>query len=113
MAEMIRSQRNHLPMNLPESYVTDLQANVRVQSEDDVGRRTVGYKKMGTSDDFAHAEVYDLVATELWYFRQGVVEAQREVLNPLEEFMEFQRSNLSDYDEEPDYTPGGRGEEWD
>ena len=111
MAEMIRSQTTQLPADLPEGYIEQMQALVRVQEEDALGRRTVSYKRMGSADDYAHAEVYDLVATELWYYRTGVAEAQRDVYKPLEDFMEFERSNLANYGD-AEYEPGGREEDY-
>lgn len=112
MTEMIRSQHNHLPADLPEHYVEHLQSLVRRTEEDDLGKRSVRYVRMGSADDYAHAEVYDLVATELWWYRQGVEEAQRAVYQPLENLMEFERSNLSDYGDEGEYLPGGHDEDY-
>jgi hypothetical protein len=108
MAEMIRLQNNRLPEDLPEGYVQQLQALVRKPEEDDLGKRTVRYVRMGGSDDYAHAEVYDLVATEAWYYRQGIQEAQRAVYRSADDMLEFERSHLADYaDQGGDYYPGG------
>lgn len=111
MTEMIRAQNNLLPEDLPDGYVEQLQSLVRKPEEDELGRRTVRYVRMGASDDYAHAEVYDLVATEAWYYRQGVEEAQRAVYRPLDDMMEFERSHLADYSDQVDYYPGGADEE--
>lgn len=112
MTEMIRLQNNLLPEDLPDGYIEQLQSLVRVQDEDAAGRRTVKYRRMGHADDYAHAEVYDLVATELWYFRQGMSEAERDVYTPLEDMLEFERSNLANYEYEPDYEPGGAEDDY-
>jgi hypothetical protein len=104
--EMIRSQRNHLPLDLPDDYVSNLQTLNRVVEEDELGKKTVVYKRMGPADDYAHAEVYDLVATEVWWLRQGLDELQREEFKPLEEMLEFQRSDIGDYDRDIEYNPG-------
>lgn len=95
--EMIRQQRNFLPQNFPENYAKELMSNVRFSEQDEVGRVTVEYRKTGP-DDYIHAEVYDLIATELWWVRQQVEESQREVFSKLEDHMEFERSVLHDND---------------
>jgi hypothetical protein len=105
-AEMIRSQRNKLPLDLPEGYVDAMQAPNRVTDKDELGRVTVRYQSLG-NDDWYHAEVYDLVATECWWFRQVRDEQDRDEMKPLEEMLEFQRSHLSDPEAEDEYRPGG------
>lgn len=108
--ELIRSQKNKLPLNLPEGYVDAMQAPVRVATKDELGRVAVSYKSMG-SDDYYHAELFDLVATELFYFRMHRDEQDREVLQPLENMLEFQRSALAEY-EDGEYAPGGQDGEY-
>ena len=102
--EMVRSQRNLLPRVLPEGYVDEMRALVRVTREDEVGRMTVQYRS-GRPDDFAHAEAYDLVAWEAWRIRQAV---GHEVIQPLDEMLEFERADFNDYDDGEDetYSPG-------
>lgn len=113
MAEMLREQKNLLPMDLPEGYVEQMQANVRVASKDEMGKVTVAYRKVGGADDYAHAEVYDIVATEIYWLRQGIEEAEREVYRPLDDLLDFQRSRLADYDSGVDYHPGPADEPYD
>lgn len=105
-AQMIRAQQNKLPLDLPHGYVEAMQAPVRVVTEDELGRKAVSYRSMGT-DDWFHAEVYDLVALECWWFRQHRESQEREQMTPLEEMLEFERSHLADPHAEPDYSPGG------
>jgi Phage terminase large subunit (GpA) len=93
--EQIRRQHNLLPADLPENYSDNLMAAIRFAEEDELGKMVVGYRKTGP-DDYLHAEVYDLIATEAWYIRQRVEDSQREVLQPLDDLMEFQRSALDD-----------------
>lgn len=108
--ESIRQQTNLLPQNLPEGWVAQMQANVRFSEEDETGKKVVGYKKRG-EDDFLHAEVYDLVACEVWWMRQGLEELQRDQFNPLDDMLEFQRSGLASMDD-VEYSPGGGREDY-
>ena len=97
MTEMIRTQKNHLPIDLPEGYVGHLQALVRTSEQDELGKVTVVYRKTA-EDDYAHAEVYDIVATGLWWRRQGLEELEEDVYTPLDDMIEFERSHLGDYE---------------
>lgn len=98
MMDAIRQQRNLLPDPLPEDYVTQLRNLYRRKREDEVGRVVVEYVSTGPTD-YAHAEVYDVIAAEVWWWRQGVSEAEREVFEPLENRLEFSRSPLTTGDE--------------
>lgn len=108
--EMIRQQRNELPQNLPENYVAEMQANVRLAEKDEVGKVTVVYRSTG-ADDYLHAEVYDLVATEVWWTYRLAEHAAREEFQPLDNLMEFQRSDLND-EEAMEYRAGPGEEEY-
>lgn len=109
-AEQFRQQHNLLPADLPEGYVDAMQAPVRVVQEDELGRKTVSYRSMG-QDDWFHAEVYDLVATEMFVHRQITEELKRESLSKLEDHFEFERSALGDYShEDGGYHEGGIGD---
>jgi hypothetical protein len=101
----IRAQQNLLPLDLPEGYVEQMQAAVRFTEQDDLGKLTVGYRSTGP-DDALHAEVYDLVAQQLWAIRRGMIEAQQELYQPLDELLEFERSRVSDYQSFDEYSPG-------
>lgn len=103
MIQQIREQRNLLPMDLPEGYAEQMRALVRHATVDENDKVVVGYKKTA-ADDYAQAEVYDLVATELWHYRQDVDAQLQTELRPLEDMLEFSRSALSD--PEADYSPG-------
>lgn len=105
---LLRSQDNHLPLDLPEDYADSMGAPVRYATVDPLGKAVVGYRSTGP-DDYAHAEAYDLVATEVYFMRQGLNELTRDELKPLDEMLEFQRSDLGNYGAEPgDYYEGGR-----
>lgn len=106
-AQMIRDQRNLLPADLPEGYVEAMQAPVRYARKDELGRMTVGYRSSG-ADDYYFAETYDLVATEVWFYRQHRNALERETFQPLDEMLEFERSGLGDYARDDEYQPGGR-----
>ncbi|MEJ7775560.1 MAG: terminase gpA endonuclease subunit [Nocardioidaceae bacterium] len=104
MTEMIRSQRNLLPWDLPDDYVDHLQALVRTVEQNPVGSPRVTYRATG-ADDFAQAEVYDILAIELWWLQQGMEEATRETFTTLDDHLDFPRSRLGDYDDMT-YSPG-------
>lgn len=105
MTEMIRAQHNLLPWDLPDAYVDHLQALVRTVTEDPEGSPRVTYRATG-ADDYAQAEVYDLLAASLWTHQQMVQQANRETYSTLDDHLDFQRSNLADYDHDATYSPG-------
>ena len=67
---------------------------------------TVRYVKTGSADDYAMCEGYDMIASEVWYLRQGVDEIQRDVLHRLEDSLEFRRSALNDPENDYYYSEG-------
>lgn len=111
--DLIRRQLNELPGGrngdpeaLPEGYKEELQGEVRETEKDEFGRETVRYRKTGPND-YTHAEVYDVVATECWHYRQGIDAAQRETFQPLDEMLEFQRAQLEPTEDDlGQYEPG-------
>jgi ribosomal protein S27AE len=105
MTERIRAQRNLLPWDLPDEYADHLRALVRTVENDPVGSPRVSYRATGP-DDFAQAEVYDVVATDLWRYQQLVADYTRETFTTLDEHLDFERSNLSSYDDDMRYSPG-------
>lgn len=108
MAEMLRAQRNLLPVDLPDEYVDHLQALVRTAEQDELGNHRVVYRATG-ADDYAQAEVYDVVAHDLFIYQQALDEASREVYTTLDEHLDFPRSNLGDLNAADDsYSPGPR-----
>lgn len=106
-AELVRAQKNALPLDLPHGYVQAMQAPVRVVVKDDLGRNNVTYKSSG-ADDYFMSELYDVVATELWYYRMALDDQKRETFRQLDDMLEFERSHLGDYEQDPEYRPGGR-----
>lgn len=105
MTEMIRAQRNLLPLDLPDDYIDHLQALVRGAGKDELGNQRVAYRATGP-DDYAQAEIYDLLANELWHFQQELNYALRETYTTLDEHLDFQRSRLSDPNASDYYSPG-------
>jgi hypothetical protein len=96
--ELIRSQRNLLPAVLPEDYVSQLTANVRRVQRDEE-KATVKVRWVPTRpDDYAFAEVYDVIATHLYLRRVAIDEVlASEVAVPLDELIPFRRSRLDEY----------------
>jgi hypothetical protein len=101
--QMLREQRNELPVDRPTEYNAHLRAPVRFVERDELDRVTIGYRSTGP-DDFAHAEVYDVIATEAWHIRQQVVDAEREEIRPLDSMLEFKRHALGEDTDE--YSEG-------
>lgn len=68
MMDSIRSVTNIPTKPMPHGYVEQMKSPVRKLEEDKKGRPFYAYRKTGTQgDDYAHAEVYDLVAAEMLY----------------------------------------------
>lgn len=72
MMDSIRTKLNAPLKRVPPGYIDHLKALVRRVVYDAKGRPRRVYEKEGTADDYAHAEVYDLVATELVRMKHGV-----------------------------------------
>jgi len=104
MSETIRAGRNLLPWNLPDEYIDHMQALIRKVERNPEGSPRVTYTATG-ADDFAQAEVYDVLATELWWFDRGIEERTRETFTTLDDHLDFPRSNLGDYGDMT-YSPG-------
>jgi hypothetical protein len=105
--DKIRSQENLLPADLPEGYVEQMGSLVKVHEEDEFGKRTAVYRKIG-DDDYAFAEVYDLAASELWLHRQLLSHLEGETIETLDDEMNFERSELASYMQPDEYHPGGK-----
>jgi hypothetical protein len=104
----IREQRNLLPGELPHDYEKHLQSPIRVvEKNPDTGAHRVVYRSTG-ADDYAMAECYDLVAKELWLWRQATDDALREEMEPLDDVVDFERAHLDgdDGDAEIEYQAG-------
>lgn len=109
MHEMVRTQRNWLPINLPEqpqNYIEHMQANIRVILEDEFGKKTAVYRNT-VPNDYAMAEVFDVIATDLYWRRQDLGELESEDITTLDDEIEFERSHLSEWRDRPgDYVAG-------
>jgi hypothetical protein len=81
--EAVRRQRNQLPPDPPPGYVQHLGNLIRLVEKSDDGRVAVRYVSTG-ADDFAFAEMYDLVAGELWRMRLAVADLRREVVTDID-----------------------------
>jgi hypothetical protein len=127
MLETIRAQQNMLPSNPPDDYKEHLQAPNRVVATDNATHVRIGrggkqdnppratrvfYRSAGP-DDYAMAEVFDVVATELYWRRVLLDDAEREVFSVLDDEVDFERSHLSHLGDDGDYHAGGREEEID
>lgn len=109
--EMVRRQKNLLPRPLPEGYVSQMTANVRkVEKQEDGGVKVFWHPTR--PDDYKMAELYDMVATELFFRRLMIEDAGLEELRPLDEMVEFNRAQVNRYEEESPYAegPGGAGD---
>lgn len=71
--EMFRLQRNLIPdlEELPPDYADQLGAVVRIVERDEKDKVKVYYRSIGP-DDRAQAEVYDLMATEVFHHMAGI-----------------------------------------
>lgn len=108
--DAIREQRNLLPGELPLDYEKHMTSPIRVVERDpDTGAHKVIYRSTGP-DDFAMAEVYDLVAKECYIWRQSTDDALREELAPLEDVGDFERARLSDTGTDIVYRGGLEGD---
>lgn len=109
MVDVIRAQRNLLPEDLPAAYVEHLVAVRRSAGKDEYDRRYVNWQST-RPDDYFHAEVFDLIATEVAKVRINVDHVKREELWVLDERLDFSRSRVND-PYSMDYSPGPGG--WD
>jgi hypothetical protein len=105
----MRALRNLLTDDLPDDYVEHMIAVRRQVAKDQYDRQTVTHPSIG-EDDYFHAEVYDLLATEVALIR---LEAEHQTAldgTPvlLDELVEFRRSDLDDPDS-MEYRPGPGG----
>lgn len=97
MMDSIRQQRNIPLADPPMNYVAQLRAPKRKTVVSNAGKVSRVYVSGGTvGDDYAHAEVYDLVATELWRMMRGIMQMQRgEGRQVPDEQIGFKRVRLS------------------
>lgn len=102
---LVRMQRNLIPLDYPEEYVEHMQAPVRFVERDELDKVVVAYRATGP-DDYFQAEVYDVVATEVFWARQLVDDAQREQISTLDDHLEWERSDLGNLEAEVPYHAG-------
>jgi hypothetical protein len=113
MMDGIRQLRNAPPRNPPHGYYEQMRALKRKTELDKKERPVRVYVTTGSAgDDYAHAEVFGVVATELLRMGHGVRAIQAQVAGrPLsEEEIGFQRVRLTGHDVDQ-YNPGFGGEE--
>lgn len=96
--ESVRAQRNELPEHLPAGYEDQMRAVVRKREKDEKGRERVFYESKGP-DDYAHAEVYDTAAHQLYLFDVEIRALLAPESRPIDELVEVQRQNLQDDDQ--------------
>jgi hypothetical protein len=110
MMDSIRQQRNWPLADPPPNYQAHLLAPKRRTKEKPSGRKVRVYVSTG-ADDYAHAEVYCLVATELWRARVGVMQqrAAYDDRHLADETLGFKRLDLQgDVDSyDPGFSGGG------
>lgn len=104
VVEQFRRLNNLLPMEIPDGYVSHMTANVRRVRELPDQRREAMWEST-RPDDYAMAELFDLLATELYYRSLLLDDATRSVLTPLDDLMPFERSTVADL-EDVEYRPG-------
>jgi hypothetical protein len=111
MMDSIRRGRNWplAPQDLPTGWMAQMKALVRKSDVDTRGRPFRHYVTTGTDgDDFAFADVYGLVATELWRAmgaaQARLVAAQGKVLGERE--LGHRGVNLTGMGGGGEYTPG-------
>lgn len=107
MMDSIRQKWNWPLREPPTNYVAQLRAPKRRTVVSQTLKVTRVYQSTGTvGDDYAHAEVYDLVATELWRMMGGVHAMQSEEGRQVpDEEMGFRRVRLTDGDSD-EWRPG-------
>lgn len=93
--EAIRQQRNLLPGELPEHYTRDMQNLLRRKEVDEKGKTKLYYERLGP-EDYAQAEMYDMVAEALYHWTRGVEEGFEGETFKLEEQYDFERSALDE-----------------
>lgn len=103
-AELIRSQKNLLPIALPDGYVQQVTAPVRRVEVNELSQARTWWEAT-RPDDYAQAEVYDMIATEMWWIRLQVEEAQQLETRQLDDAIAYERSSVDDYGN-LDYHPG-------
>lgn len=109
MMDAIRHGQNVPLRNPPRNYHAQMKALKRRTEEDSKGRPRRVYVTTGTDgDDYAHAEVYDLVAAELWVQKQHVegTLARAAGSQVADESVGFTRPRLDTGGEDGDYYPG-------
>jgi len=105
MMDSIRQKRNRPLRTPPVGYVDQLKAPKRRTVLDTKGRPRRVYVSTG-ADDYAHTEVFDMIATELWRLLTGLQTQRDRERTPIpDEQLGFRRLRLDDLDSD-DYQPG-------
>jgi hypothetical protein len=103
MVELVRRQMNYLPQDLPEHYVNHMTANIRRVLVHPVTMESEVEWHPTRADDYAMAEVFDMVACELYWAREKVLSQSGERLTPLDEMVRFRRSDVTELGGEDEY----------
>jgi Phage terminase large subunit (GpA) len=121
--ELVRCHRNLLAADITPEYVEHLVRPRRIVEKNEYGLHTVKWLEKGPTD-FFHAEVFDLVATEVLKIRLDYFRQLQPQYTTLDELIGFERTRLDapgmgDYDPGPpdeydpgppdEYDPGPRG----
>jgi hypothetical protein len=102
--ELFRSQKNLLPIALPDGYVQQMTAPVRRVEVNELGQARTFWEAT-RPDDYAQAEVYDMVATEMYFIRLQVDDAMQLETRQLDDAIAYERSAVDNM-ENMDYRPG-------
>jgi hypothetical protein len=105
--DVMRALRNLLPEDVPREYVEHMIRPRRKVERDEYDRIVVRWEEKGPTDYF-HAEVYDVIATEVAKVRLEYAELTREEIWQLDERLEFTRSRVNEYTDDT-YRPGPGG----
>jgi hypothetical protein len=109
MMEGVRQARNRPLREPPAKYVDQMRALKRKTEIAAQGYVKRFYESTGSQgDDYAHAEVYDLVATEVLRMQQQIAAMQESERPVADEEVGFQRVRLGADD--GGYRPGFGGE---
>lgn len=107
MMDSYRQLRNFPLADPPPGWMDQMRSLRRRAELDKKGRAVRKYVTTGTAgDDYAHADVYALVATELWRMRGGVAAAMQQESMVPDEQLGFRRVRLAGDNPGIEYLPG-------
>lgn len=112
MVELVRKQHNLLPAVLPDGYVAQMTSSIRrIKVLDEATGKIRVVWEATRADDYAHSEVYDVVATELYWRRMGINELTQQFEQPLDVLLgeEYRRATVNQLDD-VEWHPGPTGD---